>query len=89
MFGGNGIPRHADSNHGNSMALNATERSPLLGGGHQVQQLHTPNSKDSDTTSPGHDGFESWFHLFKVDVEKRILFAGFLITLSFSFTQVP
>lgn len=23
------------------------------------------------------------------DVEKRILFAGFLITLSFSFTQVP
>ncbi|KAL2192505.1 hypothetical protein P885DRAFT_72919 [Corynascus similis CBS 632.67] len=27
--------------------------------------------------------------LFKVHVEKRILFAGFLITLSFSFTQVP
>jgi hypothetical protein len=24
-----------------------------------------------------------------VHVEKRILFAGFLITLSFSFTQVP
>jgi hypothetical protein len=25
----------------------------------------------------------------KIQVEKRILFAGFLITLSFSFTQVP
>ncbi len=72
------------------MALNATERSPLLDGGHQAQQLHTPSGKDSgDTASPGHYGFESWFHLFKVDVEKCILFAGFLITLSFSFTQVP
>jgi hypothetical protein len=27
--------------------------------------------------------------LFALHVEKRILFAGFFITLSFSFTQVP
>ncbi|EAQ84293.1 hypothetical protein CHGG_10697 [Chaetomium globosum CBS 148.51] len=45
----------------------------------------------------GKDEPESWLrrlaiplrNYLKVDVENRILFAGFLITLSFSFTQVP
>jgi hypothetical protein len=75
------------------MAPEPTERSPLLGGGH-----HQVDAKDqSETASTLRHWLASPFrniavwlsNLLKGNVEKRILFAGFLITLSFSFTQVP
>jgi hypothetical protein len=80
------------------MASGSSERTPLLGG---VQDAHVvpaiPNGQSNHTTRDRNDASNSWFrrlavplrNRLKVDVENRILFAGFLITLSFSFTQVP
>jgi hypothetical protein len=87
------------SDNHNTMASDATERTPLLGGPEPADgpDPDGPNGKGRHAVpSPGH-GFASrsqrlavWFrHLLKVHVEKRILLAGFLITLSFSITQIP
>lgn len=45
----------------------------------------TPLIPKEDT---GRKSFTSWLRT-AVSVENRILFAGFLITLAFSYTQVP
>lgn len=80
------------------MASGIDENTPLLGA---VQQAAVPNSKTRQGVTQREDGGgrapARWLQrlaarlpeVFKVHVEKRILFAGFLITLSFSFTQVP
>jgi hypothetical protein len=67
------------------MATDADERSPLLG---RVQQDHAP-SAGKETSRRAHRWAPLLRYILNVDVERRILFAGFLITLSFSFTQVP
>ncbi|SPQ27116.1 0050d09d-caac-4cd7-b330-12177742f36c [Thermothielavioides terrestris] len=68
---------------------NCSERTPLLG----PDQGNGEVRKDRHASSSRADGWVSWLWpsalALKVHVEKRILFAGFLITLSFSFTQVP
>jgi len=82
------------------MASDATECTPLLGGSQQTHHStgsSSPGAKDRQLLPDAQEshGYELWNlilrlrKLFKVHVEKRILFAGFLITLSFSFTQVP
>jgi hypothetical protein len=53
----------------------ADESTPLLSNG---------NGKDDSKKQP----VASWYHR-ALDVENRILLAGFLITLSFTYTQVP
>ncbi|KAK0634230.1 major facilitator superfamily domain-containing protein [Bombardia bombarda] len=69
----------------------ATETTPLL-------PTPTPSDNHSNGAIPGDAGIDSSkqssttsriLNLWKLDVEKRVLLAGFLITLSFSFTQVP
>ncbi|KAK4150226.1 hypothetical protein C8A00DRAFT_37176 [Chaetomidium leptoderma] len=71
----------------NNMAPDASEHTPLLGG---VPQAHAATNGKDRPSRRGH-GFALWFQSLAdwLHVEKRILFAGFLITLSFSFTQVP
>jgi hypothetical protein len=80
------------------MTSNATERTALLGDGQQQHHTnHTTVASDNNLKKRGHGashdgdgGCTSWLrYLLRIHVEKRILFAGFLITLSFSFTQVP
>lgn len=76
------------------MASIPSERTPLLGPEQPAHLERSPTLKD---TPPDNDGAKSWSQrigaslqaLLSVHVEKRILLAGFLITLSFSFTQVP
>lgn len=80
------------------MASGSSERTPLLG---DVQNAHVvpaiPNGQDRQAAPDRKDESESWLrrlivplrNRLKVKVENRILFAGFLITLSFSLTQVP
>ena len=55
-----------------------TETTPLIA---QPNGVAGPDSKSRSWLG-------SWLRRI-FDVENRILFAGFLITLSFSFTQVP
>ncbi|KAK4131603.1 MFS general substrate transporter, partial [Trichocladium antarcticum] len=71
------------------MAADADENTPLLS---------SPSSAGQDVTpSKGDRNYGDWAtrlcniprDALDVRVENRILFAGFLITLSFSFTQVP
>ncbi|KAL2148874.1 hypothetical protein VTH82DRAFT_1560 [Thermothelomyces myriococcoides] len=82
------------------MASSASERTPLLGGSQPSCNGAAvfPSSKDRQTEANAQDNKHGyWIRIFalrllslvRVHVEKRILFAGFLITLSFSFTQVP
>lgn len=73
--------------HGSGMAPNATERSQLLGNGDRIGAKDRPET----TSARRRPGLASvgCSDLRKRHVEKWILFAGFLITLSFSFTQVP
>ena len=78
------------------MAPDANEHTPLLGEAEHVRDVNGhagPGGKDAHAQAlpePGLCQVAFWLHtLLKVHVEKRILFAGFLITLSFSFTQVP
>jgi hypothetical protein len=79
------------------MASGANERTALLGSASLAGDGAVSSGKDHQNRSRPERGFASWFQRFgvrlqravKVHVEKRILFAGFLITLSFSFTQVP
>ncbi|KAH6621686.1 hypothetical protein B0J18DRAFT_450715 [Chaetomium sp. MPI-SDFR-AT-0129] len=76
------------------MTSTPSERTPLLGAEQPASSESPPSFKD---TPPGNGGTKSWSQrvaaslhsLLLVHVEKRILLAGFLITLSFSFTQVP
>ncbi|AEO62160.1 hypothetical protein MYCTH_2313227 [Thermothelomyces thermophilus ATCC 42464] len=81
------------------MASETSERTPLLGG-HQPARhdaVTSPTGKDRQPIADAQDRHGRWVrdlvvrlhNLLRVHVEKRILFAGFLITLSFSFTQVP
>ncbi len=71
-----------------------SERTPLLGDVNPRiagSEDDSPNGKDihSSSTQRG-SGLAAFVQkALGGDVEKRILFAGFLITLSFSFTQVP
>jgi hypothetical protein len=60
--------------------MSADETTPLLSG--------LADDPKHQTKSKQHVGLASALRK-AFDVEKRILFAGFLITLSFSFTQVP
>jgi hypothetical protein len=73
------------------MAPDASEHTPLLGEAEHVRDVNGRagfGGKDAHARSRLQIPF--WLRtLLKVNVEKRILFAGFLITLSFSFTQVP
>lgn len=84
------------------MAPDASEHTPLLGRVEHVRAADVngraahdagPGGKDAHALSRRRHGphqIALWLRaLLKVHVEKRILFAGFLITLSFSFTQVP
>lgn len=77
------------------MAPEATvsERTPLLGQSRPPQDAPSNgngNGKHRDPPPDGERGCLAWLHdALRVHVEKRILFAGFLITLAFSFTQVP
>jgi hypothetical protein len=48
----------------------------------------TPLIARLDAVGKATSRFGSWLR-WAVSVENRILFAGFLITLSFTFTQVP
>ncbi|KAK4031593.1 major facilitator superfamily domain-containing protein [Parachaetomium inaequale] len=70
-----------------------SERTPLLSGVQQVHPAAVPNGKDTQTAPRSGPWMQHLAvrlrDLLKMHVEKRILFAGFLITLSFSFTQVP
>ncbi|KAK4097308.1 MFS general substrate transporter [Parathielavia hyrcaniae] len=61
------------------MTSDADERTPLL--------INGSSSLSGDDAVPQLSARLK--RTFKVHVEKRTLFAGFLITLSFSFTQVP
>ena len=78
------------------MASGSSERTPLLGGV-QDAPVAIPSGQSKHTPPNRKDDFSSWLRRLaaplrdrlKVGVENRILFAGFLITLSFSFTQVP
>jgi hypothetical protein len=76
----------------NTMA-ESSERTPLLSGVQQVDSAAVLNGKDTRTAPRSIPWLQHLAvqlrDLVKVHVEKRILFAGFLITLSFSFTQVP
>lgn len=64
----------------------ADERTPLIGGsGGGGPNPSLP--KDADADAGGKSSCSALRTAFKV--ENRILLAGFLITLSFSFTQVP
>lgn len=72
--------------------LDANEHTPLLG---RAQQIHADAARNRNDRHPAAKNGD-WQQLgvwlkdqLNVHVEKRILFAGFLITLSFSFTQVP
>jgi hypothetical protein len=75
----------------------ASERTPLLGEVYsRVADSNDDASKakGSDPRAPPSTWRGSGLAAFVqkalgVDVEQRILLAGFLITLSFSFTQVP
>ena len=82
------------------MAAIANENTPLLGSARQATT--TVNGKDTarNRASDGELEDGGWAKRLRtfvakprdvvnVRVEHRILFAGFLITLSFSFTQVP
>lgn len=60
--------------------MSADETTPLLPG--------PADDPKRQSESKQHVGLASALRK-AFDVEKRILFAGFLITLSFSFTQVP
>ncbi|KAL2130239.1 hypothetical protein VTI74DRAFT_6716 [Chaetomium olivicolor] len=78
------------------MAPDPTERTPLLQDVHQqAAPVVVPNGKNTGSEREGGrvSRPRSWAmslgNALKVHVEKRILFTGFLITLSFSFTQVP
>jgi hypothetical protein len=78
------------------MAPDANEHTPLLGEAEHVRHVNGcagPGGKDAHAQARrGHGVCQVavWLRtLLRVHVEKRILFAGFLITLSFSFTQVP
>ncbi|KAL2261101.1 hypothetical protein VTK26DRAFT_4702 [Humicola hyalothermophila] len=77
------------------MTASTTETTPLLGDG---QRLGAPSAgKDQRHQVPqpapsgqhGQPFLAKLCNALRIHVEKRILFAGFLITLSFSFTQVP
>jgi hypothetical protein len=61
----------------------ADERTPLIanGNGHVVEGVQGDAPKSNKSLS------SRLWNAF--GVENRILFAGFLITLSFTFTQVP
>ena len=74
----------------------ASERTPLLG---DVSRVASPEDASNGANGKApypppstqqRGGFVALLQkALGADVEKRILFAGFLITLSFSFTQVP
>ncbi|GAB1312585.1 hypothetical protein MFIFM68171_02795 [Madurella fahalii] len=69
-------------------AVSSDEITPLLNGGQDGRG--SVNGKDRRGSSDVELGpARTLQRLLKPHVEKRILFAGFLITLSFSFTQVP
>jgi hypothetical protein len=80
-----------------TMASGANERTALLGNAFPAGDDVVSHGKDRQNRLRLEHGFSSWAQrfgvwlqrVFKLHVEKRILFAGFLITLSFSFTQVP
>lgn len=50
-------------------------------------QTNVANGQDHDRSEPKKTIMSRLLQAFSV--ENRVLFAGFLITLSFSFTQVP
>lgn len=83
--------RDAGAGNGSAVATVAGERTPLLG---RAPQAAARDSKDGQHFPNGcavrFRRHAVWLrHVFGLHVEKRILLAGFLITLSFSFTQVP
>ena len=80
------------------MALESSERTPLLCDVQNAEAVPAmPIAQGGQTAPDLKDESEPWPRRFtallrkylRVDVENRILFAGFLITLSFSLTQVP
>lgn len=69
----------------------ADEYAPLLTEANRSRDIHR-NGQENVPDGQDHDRGEKTMVprlLRAVSVENRVLFAGFLITLSFSFTQVP
>ena len=72
------------------MTMATDEQTPLLadGSGHDYGNGNGSANGSETTTVAKHGRLASWWRSV-FHVENRILLAGFLITLSFSYTQVP